>query len=233
MDQNLLNQITNLDIAPLFEGGSNKTVVEQSQNAPIYKVPGMERESLNLLELLSKPQKLENITVDSTTSPLLFASILIKANFFDYHPWAEAFKSIFYSVLFDVKFRIYIPGHQFCIGYFGIAYDPHRNEFSNDVPGTLLSNPVVSRSIEAFNYISSLDGLFINPSESSQEKEFTVSLPRSTAYNNYATTTFGSQSYGSIVFVKISPLKFSMDITNIELSVFAELTNVRMTPWRL
>lgn len=233
MDSSAFNALTLIEQQPAADFLGHQLA---PTNIPLqmYKEPGYSTSNLNLIELLTKPQVLPAITIDSSFSAFEYAISAFQPMV---HQWIPKFLQNFVSPIFDLQLEFHIPAHQFAVAKFGATYCPTMNGISSlsiTPPGAVL--PItfdLSRTDRKYNFIRATGGAFFNISESSQCVKVTAILPRNTPMNPLDRDDINnSLMYGSIILLNVTDLRFGLDLTSFQIRPFVRMINVSLMPWR-
>lgn len=233
MDSSALNALTLIEQQPAADFLGHQLA---PTNIPLqmYKQPGYSTSNLSLIELLTKPQVLPAVTIDSSFT---FYEFPISSFQPMLHQWIPKFINNFVSPLFDLELEFHIPAHQFAIAKFGATYCPTMNgivPFTITPPGAVNTLSFNFGRIEhKYNFIRATGGAFFNISESSQCVKVTAILPRNTPMNPLDRDNIDNcLMYGSISLLNITDLRFGLDLTSFQIRPFVRMINVSLMPWK-
>lgn len=232
MDQTSLSPpIINTKLAALaIESAGDK---QQSMVSPLLRQPGYSTKNLELLELLSKPVYLPSFTVDPTFNDWFFP---ITPSTVLQNPWVAHLMSNFMSPVFDANLTLVVPGHQFAVGLFGVAYVPNMvGDNAIFYPDSTTTFQLIGGGINtttAYNRIVALNGTIFSLTESAKTICTKSSTPSNFPMNPLALAN-PALPLGGFWFRRISPLNFGMSLTSFTVRPILNLTNVALMPWRL
>lgn len=211
---------------------TGQIIKNTSSPVPRYQIPGLTGDAMGLMDLVSKPLRIDKFIIDNTFAMKEYD---VTANILTYFGGTllEQYLKFHMYPLFDVEITFQITGHQFFIAYLGAWYDPLAY---NDGPIlTNLSSAPADLDIGFYNECLSMEGVFSRISDGSSMMQVICNLPRSTSYHDKLPTNAADptvpQYFGTVKIAPIVPCR-STKTPTVNCNVFMRLTNVRLAPWQ-
>lgn len=204
---------------------------------PLYRQPGYSTKNLELFQLICKPIALDSITIDATFESYRFFITALTPTIFE---WVDQFMKHFVCFRFNIQLNLVIPGHQFAIMLLGGAYDPSAY---SDINGPRLwtlggiGNIGVPTGVTApqikYNYITTLNGNFVETSESPVTLSLKSDIPINYPMNPIESTLPSEFNVflGAFMILPIVPPRFPGTLTSITARPFINLCDIEYTPW--
>lgn len=232
MDQSLLNPHTiNTKLSALSIEGSGDAPPPVTEL--FYRQPGYSTNNLDLMGLLTKPFYLPNITIDSTFDHWTFLLTAFQPYL---HQWVPKFIENFVSPLFNVRITFMVPGHQFAVLRLGLSYLPTLIDDNVIASYTAASTGIdisTTTVTGRYNQTRAANGIFFDTSPSSNTVSIQSNIPSNYPMNPMDIAELGNNPlFGGFRLLRITPVRFGMDLTSISIKPLINLVDVSLMPYR-